>query len=273
MFSKNLTQSLKKSLGWSDLVKAVSEVNGTAIEPLIERAKTLTSYMTMNKKDLDIRLNELGAFLTFGSVAEEDRPLVIQQRIDEIPQKGFLYPIDQTLGRELGRRNITWQALYAPVDQDKYPYGNLFATERQKVFFGDVDEWFLTYRGVIESPINEFYFEAGGDAERAEELVAQFQNGLDRLVIPLIPVEIVLHGQVFTISFSVTEVRECARVTSRALSLSLAQANLRKDIVSISNRKVTTNFKIPVQAVDFSPERLTMDSIPLDSWPMDQEVI
>ncbi|MDC5753521.1 hypothetical protein [Vibrio europaeus] len=225
MLTDKLTKALReKSKGWTDLVATLDAVNQKVIEPFLIRARSLTSLFDMSEEDLNIRLDEMGSLMSFGQFDDVNKPLIIQQRMDEIHDKHTLYPLSKTLLREFGNKRVRWQRLYAPADFDTHPYGTLFVTENNQLLHPNVTKWIRVSRGVIESPIADFYEEAGGDTNKAEELIEQFQKSLEEVVIPLVPTHIVFDGQIFTIFVSIKEPTEIPALTQSGVTDKLATA-------------------------------------------------
>lgn len=202
MSNNKLPKSLhRNSTGWRDLASAIFSVNSKVLNPLVDRAKSLSSVFTMKSEDLNVRLNELGEFFSLGQYSDEDKPLLLQQRKDELLQKGDLYPIDKTLAREFGENDIRWLPLYAPKDLEQFPYGSVLATEEERASYSDISDWFLTCRGIVEAPISQIYSKPDEDGNALNS----FEATLYRVIPPLIPTHIVFDGQKYVIKFRLSE--------------------------------------------------------------------
>ena len=73
----------------------------------------------MADEDLDTRIGEMGKFFTIRVSDASSKPMLLQQRLDEIHFKGTAQPITQTFYREFNGIPVTWQPLFAPVDVEK----------------------------------------------------------------------------------------------------------------------------------------------------------
>lgn len=286
MFADNLIKSMKnKSDGWYDLAAALFGLNQETIEPLLERAKALPSIFSLKKEDLNIRLNELGEYFALGKYADVDKPLIIQQRIDEIKQKGYLYPLTRTMAREFGDVEITWQPLFSPVDS-KYEYGKYLSTKEEASDWL-IEEWFLTSRGIITIPINQVSSGAA-TLEEAELKVRKFEEDLFRVIPPLIPTNIVFDGHRYVIRLSVAEVIDIAGPTKSSVTqlfdkIPDALAEKYRPIIGDKNSsdvgltmadggEVVTFFD--TEREDFGrvemPQQYRAGALPSDIWPFDK---
>ncbi|WP_070962878.1 hypothetical protein [Vibrio sonorensis] len=273
MLKGKLTKTLREqSKGWFDLANALNAISEKVIEPLLIRARSLSNLFEMNEADLNIRLDEMGSFMSFGQFDDVNKPLIIQQRTDEIHYKNTLYPLSKTLLREFGNKRVRWQRLYAPEDFTAHPYGSLFVTESGKQLHPEITKWIRVSRGVIESPIADFYEEAGGDIAKAEELIAQFQKSLDEVVIPLVPTHIVFDGQIFTIFVSIKEAYEIARLTASEITDQLERLREAKEAITTSNSVQAETYHLPNEnPIIEHPSSYRMDCLDLDSCPLDAE--
>ncbi len=275
MLTDKLTKALRdKSKGWTELVDVLDAVNQKVIEPLLIRAQSLTSLFDMNEVDLNVRLDEMGSLMSFGHFDDVNKPLIIQQRTDEIHDKSTLYPLSRTLLREFGSKRVQWQRLYAPADFVEHPYGSLFVTDINRRLHPDVTKWIRVSRGVVESPIADFYEEAGGDPVKAEQLISQFQKSLDEVVTPLIPTHIVFDGQIFTIFVSIGEPPETAELISSDVTDTLEPALEVRDSITTSNSIQAATFQVVSEnpVMEFKSS-YRMDCLDLDMCGLDADVI
>lgn len=193
---------------WKDFAQALQDLINNHAEEYITRLRRKVSLFDADKRDLDQILRELGDFFALGNVEDENLPIVIMQRQDQIHQKKTIYPLVNTLVREFNGIKVTWEALYAPVDQERYPYGTKFVIEREIAEEAiPRDEWFMTSRGVIRVPMLEVRraFDGGSDADAA---VSEFEELLKSVIYPLIPLRIVCDGQQYFLSFDLIELVE-----------------------------------------------------------------
>ncbi|GAL07957.1 phage protein [Photobacterium aphoticum] len=126
-----LTKAKQESPLWSDLADSIQSVIGTHVETYLDRLKRRVSLFDADKEDLQVILTELGDFFALGDVEDDDIALTVMQRQDEIHQKRTIYPLTNTINREFGGMNVTWEPLYAPIDQVKYPYGSRLVIESE----------------------------------------------------------------------------------------------------------------------------------------------
>ena len=269
MLTDKLTKALRESEGWKDLVITLDAVNQKVIEPFLIRAKTLTSLFYMSEEDLNIRLDEMGSLMSFGQFDDVNKPLIIQQRTDEIHHKHTLYPLSKTLLREFGTRRVRWRRLYAPADFDTWPYGTIFVTKNNQQLYPSITSWIRVSRGVIETPISDFYKEAGGDINKAEKLIAQFKKSLDEVVEPLIPTHIVFDGQIFTIYISIRERTDVALFLRSGINHDLEQAIEVQDLITTSST-ISNKYSIGNDSPElFYPCEYRMDCIDMDVCGLD----
>lgn len=187
MFQSKLVKSLREIPAWKELASSLEELNKQTIELTLERLKGMTSVFTMHKDDLQVLFSELGAYFAVGKSEDEDIPLLLQQRTDEIHYKGYEYPLNKTFEREFLGIPMSWQQLYAPKDLKTYPYGTKFLLLRDIENEGlNPDDYFQTYRAVIFSRLDQVKGKMGID---------EFEQLLSRVALPLIPTHIAFDGQ------------------------------------------------------------------------------
>ena len=215
----------------------------------------------------------MGSLMRFGQIDDINKPLVIQQRMDEIHDKKNLYPLSKTLLREFGNKRVRWQRLYAPVDFDTHPYGSLLVTDGNKRLYPQIDEWIRVSRGVIESPIADFYEEAGGSPEVAEQLIAAFQKSLEEVVIPLVPLNVVFDGQVFTIFFDIREKADYPSVLGESIFDS-TNVTETKDSEGSTSTAINQTFVIGNDSpVILDNSKYRMDCLDIDVLGLDVDVL
>lgn len=192
MFTAKLVTSLKESTAWTEFAAALQDLNEQALEPTLVRLKGMTSVFTMHVDDLQVRFDELGAVFSVGETEAEDIPLLLQQRTDEMHYKGYEYPLLKTFEREFLGVPLSWQPLYAPKDQQAYPYGSKYLLLRD-ITENELDpaDYFKTMRGVIHAELDQV------DSNFAS--LDQFEQLLERVVVPLIPTHIAFSGKQYSL--------------------------------------------------------------------------
>ncbi len=180
------------------------------VEPYLTRITNRKSFFTMDNDDLDTRIEEMGQFFTIRSSDASSKPMLLQQRLDEIHFKGTSRPITQTFYREFNGIPITWEPLYAPVDTTTYPYGSRLIAENNLTAVGDAfGELFLTSRGVISIPLTDLMklieSETGNDIKTSSQLTEEALTKFKQVVEPLLPLHIVFDGMQLMATFTIQE--------------------------------------------------------------------
>ncbi|MGX9459433.1 hypothetical protein ACWU37_21115 (plasmid) [Photobacterium damselae subsp. damselae] len=200
-----LVPAKKNSPMWRSFADSVQELLESNVEPTLDRLRSRTSLFTMNVEDLKVVLNELGSFFVIGSgVKDDDLPIVIMQREDEIHQKRTIYPLINTLNREFEGLDVAWEPFYAPVDMVTYPYcSQLIIKEDLENQVIPAEDWFLTSRGVVRVKLSDVLsvFVGGGSTVESDDPLDDFENQLKRVIYPLIPLRIVCDGTLYFIDF------------------------------------------------------------------------
>lgn len=187
MFQNKLIKSLQKTQAWTELASALESLNAQVLEPSLDRLKGMTSVFTMHKDDLQVLFNELGSYFAIGKSEEEDIPLLLQQRRDEIHYKGYEYPLKKTFEREFLGIPMNWEPLYAPKDLVAFPYGSKFLLWQDIINESlNPSDYFKTYRAVIFARLDQVEGKMGID---------EFERLLNSVAIPLIPTHICFDGQ------------------------------------------------------------------------------
>ncbi|MBZ3802389.1 hypothetical protein K9O81_18635 [Leclercia adecarboxylata] len=260
---------------WPGFADALQETYEDQIEPLLERLSARKSFFTMHPDDLDKRIKEYGQFFVIGQNGTASRPILLTQRLDEVHFKGTDQPIIATFWREFGNLPVTWEPLYAPVDQDLCPYGMFFTTAAgMEVAAASFGEFFLTSRGTISVDLNRLYEIYGFDEQ--DKLVKRLISDFDRIVAPLLPLETVFDGISLRLDFWLEEARDEIEI------LSITTGSKEPNFVFRPARELMqltrTTIKHPTAA--FAPDRrsldtfmLTLDGMPSDAWRLDMPVI
>lgn len=267
-----LTASKRNSPMWVELADAVQEVFEKQVEPVIDRLRGVNSTFSMTDADLRTKVKELGSFFSISDRVDiDDWPLALMQRQDEIRLKKTDYPLESTISREFSGLQIEWRPLYAPMDQIAHPYGSYFATEEQLQYEpAPADQWFLTARGVLYLPITELT-KAFPNAKTVDEQTALFEEILNRLITPMIPLHIVYDGTQYYMVYGLVEAEE-------------AFSNGKIDIQQTMNaaKEWLESFIYGSESVsDIMPAmnngcayrynyQARIDALPLDAWTIDR---
>lgn len=265
-----LTPEKRTSEVYVGFVEVLQKLVDEYVEPTLERILQRRSLFTMTPLDLEIKMAELGRFFRIMTRSQASKPIILQQRLDEIHYKGTYHPIQSTIRRELNNLPATWAPLYAPKDQVNYPYGSYFADESTlEVDTHTYGDFFLTSRGKIKIPLNVLYVNYSGQDQG--ELVRKLTEEFNDVIVPLIPLHIVFDGFMFYLEFSVTA-RECvltmsgADVTTRIDDAFKARAEHMADF-QINN--VFPGQNLPQQVRSLAPELHRFDQMPVDAWALD----
>lgn len=196
---KQLIPVKEKSLLYRELAEVIQSVVKQAVEPYLERLKNRPSLFNMSREDLITVIRELGDFFRVKESNYSDNgdlAIIVMQRQDEIHQKRTVYPLLNTINREFPDINMQWEPLYAPVDQEKNPYGKYFVRSKDVAKRKNNDVYFLTSRGVLTVPILEVLNNYSHlDSYSA---VKELSEQVERLIYPIIPLRIVKHGLMMT---------------------------------------------------------------------------
>nr|AKN37068.1 Phage protein [Vibrio cyclitrophicus]AKN38223.1 hypothetical protein [Vibrio splendidus] len=187
MFQNLLIQKLRESTAWQELADGLEKLNAQVVEPHLTRLKNMPSVFTMHKDDIQVLFDELGQHFAVGQVKDEDIPLLLQQRQDEIHFKGHEYSLQKTFEREFLGIPMSYEPLYAPKDLNAHPYGSKLLLLRDIENEGlNRDDYFLTQRAVIFARLDQVKGKMG---------VHEFERLLASVAIPLIPTHICFDGQ------------------------------------------------------------------------------
>lgn len=268
-FRERLTKAKLNAPMWMELADAIQEIFTDHVEPLLERLQGMGSAFTMAPEDLDRRIDELGPFFWLSDrVEREDWPLALLQRQDEIHLKKTDYPLVSTIAREFSGMQVEWSPLYAPIDQEKYPYGKRFTTI-EMMEFEDIpsDQWFMTSRGVIRVPLPRLS-EASLSGSTIDEQCAEFEAIIARFVTPIIPLHIVFDGAQYYLEYSMTEGDEWLDLLLCDITQDCPPAIEGKEAASSTGADIETIYP-PTTGNDNQVRRNRMDGIPMDAYQMD----
>lgn len=273
-FKNRLTPSKQDSVMQTGLADIVESLFIDVVEPYLTRITNRKSFFTMADADLDTRIDEMGQFFTIRSSDASSKPMLLQQRLDEIHFKGTSRPITQTFYREYNGVPITWEALYAPVDVSKYPYGTRLIAENNLSSVGDVyGDLFLTSRGVISIPYNDLIalIEAGENtsittvAQVTEEALTKFKQ----VSVPLLPLHIVFDGLQILVEITYQEPDDELILMSIDTSADYGENQETDDVLTLGSIAVETD---PDTLEDSEVEVWSLaryDNVLLDGWVMD----
>lgn len=268
-FRERLTKAKLAAPMWAELADAVQEIFTDHVEPILERLQGMGSAFTMAPEDLDRRIEELGPFFWLSDrVEREDWPLALLQRQDEIHLKKTDYPLVSTIAREFSGMQVEWSPLYAPIDQEKYPYGKRFTTT-EMMEFEDIpsDQWFMTSRGVIRVPLPRLS-EASLSGSTIDEQCAEFEAIIARFVAPIIPLHIVFDGAQYYLEYNMVEGDEWLDLLLCDITQTCPPAIEGKDTLPPPTADIETVYP-PLTGNDNQVRRNRMDGIPMDAYQMD----
>lgn len=240
------------------------------VEPTLLRIQQRRSYFTMQPEDLQTRMSELGRFFRIISRSENAKPMILQQRLDEIHYKGTQQPLIATIRRELNNLPAIWAPLYAPLDLTAHPYGSYLADAStltvDTVTYGD---FFMTSRGKIKIPLNDLYQRYSG-ADQAE-LVKRLTEEFDDVIRPLIPLHIVFDGFLFYLEFNVEARDEYLYEVSSDAHVNIEDA-FKARAEETGGYQINNLFpgqNLPQQSRDFTTNIHRFDGMPIDAWALD----
>lgn len=256
---------------WTGLADAIQAIFTQQVDPLVNRIRGMTSSFTMVKEDMERRVQELGSFFYLSErVPAEDWPLALMQRQDEIHLKGTDYPLINTISREFSGIKVTWEPLWAPIDQQAHPYGSTFLTASQLADDGaNMDDWFLTARGVIRVALTELP-ELFSEYATIDDQATQFESILSRFIKPLIPLHIVFDGAQYYLHYTLPELEELIKWgVTEAAHVFLPVKEARE--VATQKADITQTMPAMNNGTDSRTNaRLRMDANRMDSWTIDR---
>lgn len=259
---------------WPDFADAVQVVYEAQVKPLLSRLSDRKSFFTMHPEDMDTRISEYGRFFVMGETDKASRPILLAQRLDEVHFKGTDRPIVSTFWREFGNLPVNWEPLYAPLDQERFPYGTFFTTENGvKIAQESYGEFFLTSRGTINVDLNKLYEIYG--YEEQDKLIKRLIKDVDRIVAPLLPLETVFDGISLRLDFWLEEAEEVMKYASATVGSSRAFL-FQPFRESIELQYVEASYdagEITPQTCSQDPIYLRLDTMPVDAWPLDLHIL
>lgn len=271
-FKQRLTAAKQAAPMWTELADTVQQLFDQQVTPVLDRLRGMTSTFTMEREDLSRKINDLGPFFaTSDRVAEEDWPLALMQRQDEIHLKKTDYPIVSTINREFTGMKVEWQPLWAPIDQEAWPYGTRFTT-KEWMPFEDIppEGWFMTARGVIKLPVDKLQGVLPL-LQTVDEQTTEFESILRRLVEPLIPLHIVYDGAQYYITYVLQEADEWIAALAWDATQTSPPARER---VELTTRWITAASETYPPANNPGEyrhsARARLDAFRIDAWTIDK---
>ncbi|MFM5095032.1 hypothetical protein ACEUCJ_15190 [Aeromonas rivipollensis] len=256
---------------WAELADTVQALFDQQVSPVLSRLRGMTSTFTMAEEDLVRRVDDLGPFFSLSNRVEiEDWPLALMQRQDEIHLKKTDYPIVSTINREFTGMKVEWQPLWAPIDQEAWPYGTRFTT-KEWMPFEDIppEGWFMTARGVIKLPVDKLrgVFPL---LQTVDEQTTEFESILRRLVEPLIPLHIVYDGAQYYIAYILAEADE--QFAAKLYDLSQVSPPAREGLDSVTAITAITDTYPPInnQGPYLYSYQARLDAFRFDAWTIDK---
>ncbi|PLR29321.1 phage tail protein, partial [Chimaeribacter californicus] len=222
-----LTPTKQNSAMYGGMADIVEALFISVVEPYLTRITERKSFFSMSDADLDTRIEEMGQFFTIRASDASSKPMLLQQRLDEIHFKGTERPITQTFYREFHGIPITWQPLYAPIDTTTYPYGQNLVAENNLASTGGVyGDMFLTSRGVISIPYQELtdliVSGENPDITTVSQVTEAALTKFKQVVVPLLPLHIVFDGLQLVYEWMLTEPADVAWLESEAVATTFA---------------------------------------------------
>ncbi|EKN4689558.1 hypothetical protein ABF236_003565 [Yersinia ruckeri] len=272
-FKNRLTPEKQKSKLWGEFADSLQTVLESTVEPLLARISSRKSLFTMHSDDLDKRIAELGKFFIIRTENEKSKPVLLSQRLDEIHFKGTDRPISATFWREFKNLPASWEPLWAPIDQVRFPYGAFFTTkDGVEAATPKYGEFFLTSRGIIRLSLNTLYEQYGYDEQ--SELITKLTKQFEQVIAPLLPLEIVFNGFSLYIDFTINEEAEILTLNKINVLVD-AKFNIQDAEYVLSN--LTTQIVTSEQVIDaalrpLNQKLLRFDEIPVDAWALDLQI-
>lgn len=267
-FSNLLTPRKNESQPWQEMIGVLRQYYESDVHPNIKRVKDRVAFSTMSEQDLDIKIAELGKFFVIRTDDKKNRPIVLAQRLDEIHFKGTERPIEATFWREFKMLPARWEPLYAPVDQERFPYGSVFlqgyGLEGAKSIYGD---FFLTSRGSISISINDLRRAYSSDSDDEDLMIKRLIDDVDLIIKPLIPLHIVFDGFRFVIEY--TFIEEPCELLLQRIEYSIRDYFIIKDSADhliYHGAFSEANYVIRNEKRELDEVHLTINDVIMDGW-------
>lgn len=274
-FKNRLTKAKQNSVMQSGFADIVETLFIDVVEPYLKRLTERKSFFSMTDEDLDTRISEMGQFFTIRASDASSKPMLLQQRLDEIHFKGTQRPIIQTFYREFHGVPITWQPIYAPINQEKYPYGSVLISEDSLESVGDnYGDMFLTSRGVVsisyQALTDLITIGDNPDITTVAQVTQAALTKFKQVVVPLLPLHVVFGGLQLLYEWTVKETKDSAWLETISVSADFAPLMEITEAAALATVKVEL---LEIEATDLIIEAYNLaayDDVLLDGWEMDR---
>lgn len=186
--SSRLTKAKQASTMWVTLADSIQASFEGALNDIVDTITSNRSVMTMSVEEVKRKQESLGHFFSVLDVPDTEKNLTLLTRLDQIHLKATEFPIKDMVRRNFDGLEMDWSPVYAPIDQNEYPYGTrLIAQAEFDNFDAQTQEsWFMTSRGRMILNLNKYL--------PPEEEMARIYDTINETIIPMIPLDIVFDG-------------------------------------------------------------------------------
>ncbi len=186
--SSRLTKAKQASTMWVTLADSIQASFEGALNDIVDTITNNRSVMTMSVEEVKRKQESLGHFFSVLDVPDTEKNLTLLTRLDQIHLKATEFPIKDMVRRNFDGLEMDWSPVYAPIDQNEYPYGTrLIAQTEFDNFDAETKEsWFMTSRGRMILNLNKYL--------PPEEEMNRIYNSIYETIIPMIPLDIVFDG-------------------------------------------------------------------------------
>jgi hypothetical protein len=186
--SSRLTKSKQASTMWVTLADSIQASFASTLDGIVDTITSNRSVMTMSVDEVKRKQESLGHFFSVLDVPDTEKNLTLLTRLDQIHLKATEFPIKDMVRRNFDGLEMDWSPVYAPIDQEEYPYGTRLIAQAE---FDNLDSetqdyWFMTSRGRMILNLNKYL--------PPEEEMNRIYNSINETIIPMIPLDIVFDG-------------------------------------------------------------------------------
>ena len=186
--SSRLTKAKQASTMWVTLADSIQSSFEGVLGDIVDTITRNRSVMTMSVTEVKRKQESLGHFFSVLDVPDNEKGLTLLHRLDQIHLKSTEFPIKDMVRRNFDGLAMDWSPVYAPIDQDEYPYGTRLIAQAE---FDNLDSetqdyWFMTSRGRMILNLNKYL--------PPEEEMARIYDSINETIIPMIPLDIVFDG-------------------------------------------------------------------------------
>lgn len=186
--SSMLTKAKQQSTLWvtlADTIQATFETHFGDIEKTIVQNRSL---MTMSVEEIKQKQKSLGHFFSVLDAPDNEKGLTLLHRLDQIHLKSTEFPIKDMVRRNFDGLEMDWSPVYAPIDQNEYPYGSRFIaqTEFDELSSEAQSLYFMTSRGRMVLNLNKYL--------PPEKELQRIYDTISETIVPMIPLDIVFDG-------------------------------------------------------------------------------